>query len=122
MLMYEIATVKPPFYDQTHDSNLLFKIGKGFRPSIPDGIPMDYVQLINLCWDNEPHNRPSVEKIRDTVDYLYCETKNSQSEIGARFSDADKICKNFENLILRSTLTQFIQVDLLVNICPNALR
>ncbi|KAF0471575.1 kinase-like protein [Gigaspora margarita] len=69
---------------------------KGFRPPIPDGIPMDYVQIINLCWDNKPHNRPSVEEIRKIVDYLYCETKNSQSEIGARFSDADKRCKNFQ--------------------------
>ncbi|CAG8785109.1 34377_t:CDS:2 [Gigaspora margarita] len=88
-----------------HSGNLLFESTKGgtafigdlgFRPPIPDGIPIDYVQLINLCWDNKPHNRPSVEEIRKIVDYLYCETKNSQSEIGARFSDADKRCKNFQ--------------------------
>ncbi|RIA80788.1 kinase-like domain-containing protein [Glomus cerebriforme] len=64
MLMYELATGKPPFYDRAHDQHLIFDICEGLRPQFDiDEIPESYVELMKQCWDTEPVNRPCANEI-----------------------------------------------------------
>ncbi|RIB19008.1 kinase-like domain-containing protein, partial [Gigaspora rosea] len=58
MLMYEVVTGMPPFYDQRHE-NLAINILCGIRPTIPKGIPESYLQLMCNCWKSNPEDRPS---------------------------------------------------------------
>jgi hypothetical protein len=43
MLMYELATGKPPFYDRAHDQHLIFDICEGLRPK------SDANKKVRLC-------------------------------------------------------------------------
>ncbi|CAG8786706.1 19436_t:CDS:2, partial [Cetraspora pellucida] len=88
MLMWEVATGKPPFYDRAHDADLFFDVLGGHRPPLQDEIPKCYKNLIKWCWDPDPHKRPSAEEIRNIVENWYCDKSQST------FSVADKEITN----------------------------
>ncbi|KAF0458367.1 kinase-like protein [Gigaspora margarita] len=73
MLMYEVVTGMPPFYDQRHE-NLAINILCGIRPTIPKGIPESYLQLMCNCWKSNPEDRPSILQI---VEYFYGKIKET---------------------------------------------
>ncbi|RIB18394.1 kinase-like domain-containing protein, partial [Gigaspora rosea] len=59
IIMWEIASGMPPFYDQNMDKyQLPLEIIKGKRPRIINGTPPEYVDLMIKCWDKDPDKRP----------------------------------------------------------------
>ncbi|KAF0539412.1 kinase-like protein [Gigaspora margarita] len=40
-----------------------FQILEGFRPSIAEKAPHCYVDVMKKCWDKDPNERPSAEKL-----------------------------------------------------------
>ncbi|CAG8562329.1 16167_t:CDS:2 [Cetraspora pellucida] len=91
MLMWEVATGNPPFYDRAHDLVLFLDILEGHRPPLLNEIPDCYKNLMKRCWDPEPYKRPSAEEIRNFVENWYCDKSQFN------FSDADnKEIKNRE--------------------------
>ncbi|CAG8849840.1 16435_t:CDS:1, partial [Racocetra persica] len=81
MLMWEVATGKPPFYNRAHDGTLLIDVLKGERPPHPK-VPEFYTDLIRQCWDPDPNNRPCAEEIQNTVKNWYYEKSQC-----SKFSD-----------------------------------
>ncbi|KAG9292252.1 hypothetical protein G9A89_023972 [Geosiphon pyriformis] len=67
MLLWELATGKPPFHDRSHDHSLVMDIlYNGIRPEITSPlIPPCYAELIEKCWDVNPENRPTAEELED---------------------------------------------------------
>ncbi|CAG8471873.1 15733_t:CDS:2 [Cetraspora pellucida] len=57
------ATCSLPYADCPHDVKLARKIVEGTRPSIPDHVPSFYTELIKMCWDAFPENRPDMREI-----------------------------------------------------------
>jgi serine/threonine protein kinase len=49
MIMYEMFTGLPPYYDMVHDVYLALKICQGLRPKFQIKIPQDLEDLINRC-------------------------------------------------------------------------
>jgi serine/threonine protein kinase len=51
MIMYEILTGLPPFYNESHDTDLTLLILQGERPQFPEKIkyPQLLVDLIKQC-------------------------------------------------------------------------
>ncbi|KAG9300671.1 hypothetical protein G9A89_023469 [Geosiphon pyriformis] len=71
MLLWELATGKPPFYDRSHDQILIMNILNGARPEITSSlIPSYYAKLIEKCWDDNPMNRPTAEEVRKKLGEL----------------------------------------------------
>ncbi|CAG8462064.1 7411_t:CDS:2, partial [Cetraspora pellucida] len=62
-VMWEVATCSLPYADCPHDIKLARKIVEGTRPSIPDHVPSFYTELIKMCWDAFPENRPDMREI-----------------------------------------------------------
>ncbi|RIB18362.1 kinase-like domain-containing protein, partial [Gigaspora rosea] len=62
-IMWEVATCSLPYTDLPHDNNLAKKIVEGKRPYIPDHVPSFYAELIRMCWDAFPENRPDMREI-----------------------------------------------------------
>ncbi|XP_072024596.1 uncharacterized protein [Amphiura filiformis] len=59
MLLLEICTRKPPFQDlEWH--RVVFQVGSGTKPSIPEGCPKDLSDIMQKCWDNDPKQRPTI--------------------------------------------------------------
>ncbi|RHZ84284.1 hypothetical protein Glove_84g3 [Diversispora epigaea] len=73
-IMYEIITAQRPFADQAHDTYLMIDICNGVRPTVPDfmlnWIPEWYLNLMYLCWSDDPSERPTAIELAD----LFCET------------------------------------------------
>src|SRR5688572_1692041 len=65
MLMWEIFAGHPPFDDRAHNHRLIFDIcAEGLRPLILPGMPDDYVQMMQRCWDVDPSKRPTSGELR----------------------------------------------------------
>ncbi|CAG8789119.1 10265_t:CDS:1, partial [Dentiscutata erythropus] len=60
MIMFEILTGIPPFYNIPHDKDLVFKICNGYRPEIPSNsvIPQLLVDIMKRCWNAKSERRP----------------------------------------------------------------
>ncbi|KAG9287249.1 hypothetical protein G9A89_008879 [Geosiphon pyriformis] len=90
MLLWELATRKPPFHDRSHDHLLIKDILNGARPKITFPlIPPSIAKLIEKCWDVNPENRPNAKEVEEKLWQLM----GSESE----FLESDKYV--FEMLI-----------------------
>ncbi|RHZ60307.1 hypothetical protein Glove_355g82 [Diversispora epigaea] len=80
MIMFEIFTGIPPFYNIPHDRDLALKICNGYRPEIPShiAIPQLLVDIMKICWDAKPERRPTIKELG--VDFLNY-TNNVKNEI-----------------------------------------
>ena len=69
MLMWEVMSEQPPFFDQKHDYDLALNIVDGIRPKIFPGTPSLFKELIEQCWDANPEKRLDIhtlwEKLED---------------------------------------------------------
>ena len=68
MLMYEVAAGHPPFHALASDIHLAIEICRGIRPTIPEGIPESYKNLMIQCWDVDLSKRPTAAELHD---YFY---------------------------------------------------
>ncbi|KAG9292668.1 hypothetical protein G9A89_008254 [Geosiphon pyriformis] len=109
MLLWELATGKPPFYDCKHDQILIMAISNGQRPKITTPlIPPCFAKIIVKCWDANPKNRPTAKEVWSKLFrllYIYNRfkegsysrfRKKSRDEIidkGRQFLESDKYVK-----------------------------
>jgi serine/threonine protein kinase len=74
MLMWEISTGQPPFFNYEHDYDLAMNIVNGIRPRIVSETPLEYKNLMIQCWDANPEKRPKIKvllkKIRE-INLIY---------------------------------------------------
>ncbi|KAG9285197.1 hypothetical protein G9A89_004412 [Geosiphon pyriformis] len=86
MLLWELATGKPPFYDCNHDHILIMAILNGQRPKITSPlIPLCIAEIIKKCWDVNPENRPTANEVFKMLAklekmYSWFRSKKSQDE------------------------------------------
>ncbi|KAG9294774.1 hypothetical protein G9A89_004049 [Geosiphon pyriformis] len=71
MLLWELATGKPPFHDRSHDHILIMDILNGQRPKITYPlIPPSIAEMIVKCWDPNPKNRPTAKELKNELGEL----------------------------------------------------
>ncbi|RIA86160.1 kinase-like domain-containing protein [Glomus cerebriforme] len=102
IIMYEVMSGLPPYHDVSHDENLTMKICQGLRPRFNIKIPQDIVHLIKRCLDANPLNRPTAERIKETL-YLWWVNFNSQTELLKQIQEADEINKTLSSRNIPST-------------------
>ncbi|GES85591.1 kinase-like domain-containing protein [Rhizophagus clarus] len=64
IIMYELISCSPPYYNVCHDEKLVIQICQGLRPRFDIKVPQLIVSLIKRCLDADPLNRPTIEEIR----------------------------------------------------------
>jgi serine/threonine protein kinase len=67
IIMWEFTSGVPPFNDRAHDIQLSLSICKGERPEIIENAPQCYVDLMKMCWNEDPLKRPSSEEVLDII-------------------------------------------------------
>ncbi|CAI2189935.1 14710_t:CDS:2, partial [Funneliformis geosporum] len=68
MIMWECMTGRRPFWDRSHDTELIIDICDGLRPPTVDIVaPEGYIELMKECWDPDPIKRPAVGSIYDSI-------------------------------------------------------
>ncbi|GET54297.1 kinase-like domain-containing protein [Rhizophagus irregularis DAOM 181602=DAOM 197198] len=97
IIMYEVISGLPPYYDVGHDINLAVKICKGFRPRFNIKVPQLIVHLIKKCLDANPLNRLKAEEIERTLSQWFRESfdpgSNKYAEINNQIKEAEMINK-----------------------------
>ncbi|GBC18070.2 kinase-like domain-containing protein [Rhizophagus irregularis DAOM 181602=DAOM 197198] len=80
MLMWEISSGQPPFYNYEHDYDLAMNIVNGIRPKIVPGTPLEYKNLMKQCWDANPSKRPDIFTLGDKMREInyFNQTKSSE--------------------------------------------
>ncbi|RGB22644.1 hypothetical protein C1646_775772 [Rhizophagus diaphanus] len=63
MIMWELMTGRRPFWDKTHDAELIIEICDGVRPPIVTNAPEGYVELMKECWHPDPNKRPTANDL-----------------------------------------------------------
>ncbi|GBC08563.1 hypothetical protein RclHR1_08220001 [Rhizophagus clarus] len=104
MIMWEFTSGVPPFNNRAHDFQLSISICKGERPGIIESTPQCYVDLMNKCWNEDPLERPSAEKVSDIIaNWIFCPfDKDNHKEISN-----DKISEE-----LKSNIMEFINAPI----------
>ncbi|RIA92859.1 kinase-like domain-containing protein [Glomus cerebriforme] len=80
MLMWEISSGQPPFYDE-HDYDVTMKVISGIRPKIVPETPLEYKKLMQQCWDANPSNRPDGITLKNRIEELRALYKNEDKRI-----------------------------------------
>ena len=73
MFLYELALLRPPFFEfRGQDKMLISSILGGRRPKLPSGDDLDCVpewlfDLMETCWDHDPAQRPTIAHIEARI-------------------------------------------------------
>ncbi|KAF0521904.1 kinase-like protein [Gigaspora margarita] len=97
-IMWEVATCSLPYTDLPHDNKLAKKIVEGKRPYIPDHVPSFYAELIRMCWDAFPENRPNMREIAGIFTYWRNKLTISGTNYGnfPKSSEHNTVYKEFQ--------------------------
>lgn len=67
LITYEILSGDQPF-SNLNFTTLSYEVAvKGSRPKLTQNIPKKFCELLEMCWDQKPEYRPSMEYIVDTL-------------------------------------------------------
>ncbi|CAG8572868.1 5827_t:CDS:2 [Cetraspora pellucida] len=66
IIMWELSSGEPAFFDQKHDICLQLAICGGFRPKTIKGTSEQYAELMQRCWDVNPEKRPTIDELKQT--------------------------------------------------------
>ncbi|RHZ60301.1 hypothetical protein Glove_355g70 [Diversispora epigaea] len=95
MIMFEILTGIPPFYNIPHDKDLALKICNGYRPEIPSHIviPQLLVDIMKRCWDAKSEQRPTAEELWTNFNNykINIEGEVRESEICRQIEECDRL-------------------------------
>ena len=108
MLMYEVAVGHSPFLGRHPDIHLAFKICHGIRPTLPEGIPESYKNMMIRCWDADLSKRPTVGELYGYF-YFQCKAQdNSDSALSLVNSSKRKDC---DTMLISSTTSSLFSFD-----------
>jgi serine/threonine protein kinase len=68
VVMAELSSGKPPFYNKRHDFNLAIAICNGLRPKFGKGTPEFYKKLAYRCMNANPNERPTANELYKIID------------------------------------------------------
>ncbi|RIB10634.1 kinase-like domain-containing protein, partial [Gigaspora rosea] len=70
IIMTEIFTGYPPYYNIPHNEILAIQICLGLRPKIKCKIPKLLQDLMNRCLDAKPQNRPTANELVNIIEKI----------------------------------------------------
>ncbi|RHZ56824.1 hypothetical protein Glove_396g58 [Diversispora epigaea] len=71
VIMAEMSTGFPPFYDCAHDLELARKICNGLRPEFGEGTPEYYIQFARKCMRHNPLDRPNSTTCKNMISRMW---------------------------------------------------
>ena len=106
MIMWEFMTARRPFWDRSHDVNLIIGIWDGLRPPIVTNAPEGYIELMKECWHSDPKKRPTVTDIYEKINNMrgkeYNKSRNKNPTEIIESSDIGPVKKNNPGAIYKS--------------------
>ncbi|RIB05854.1 kinase-like domain-containing protein, partial [Gigaspora rosea] len=111
VIMSEIFTGYPPYYDIPHDDTLATSICLGLRPRIICKVPQLLLDLMSKCLDAESQNRPTADKIANTLNRFYKDLNNEKTELCNQIKQIENSSKNFSTFNQMKSERLYYQTD-----------
>ncbi|RHZ82074.1 hypothetical protein Glove_114g147 [Diversispora epigaea] len=92
MIMLEVFTSYPPYYNIRHDEKLVTSICEGKKPEIKYKIPLLLKDLMEQCWNIDPRKRPTSEEL---LQLLVCYCHEDDEVLEKQINEADELNKDF---------------------------
>jgi serine/threonine protein kinase len=70
VLMWELSSGHPPFYDNNDLKTLTYNLIKGTRENPIPNTPYEYMKLYQSCWNSESDARPSIEQVFNKLEKI----------------------------------------------------
>jgi len=74
IILWELATRKPPYREKTGQQVAQEVVKSGLRPPLPKKCPEQFLSLMQRCWDQSPDARPTfnriIEELEKYLEYL----------------------------------------------------
>ena len=80
VVMAELSSGKPPFYNKKHNLSLALAICNGLRPEFGKGTPEFYKKLAYKCMDANLNERPTVEELEKILRFYYRSINGNNDE------------------------------------------
>ncbi|CAB4428158.1 unnamed protein product [Rhizophagus irregularis] len=104
VIMAELSSGKPPFYERKHDISLALEICNGLRPEFGKGTPEIYKKLAYKCMNANSNQRPTANELFNIMNFWEDPTMGNyqeeekfgykRKEIKAIFEEANKEIPN----------------------------
>ncbi|POG82979.1 kinase-like domain-containing protein [Rhizophagus irregularis DAOM 181602=DAOM 197198] len=101
MIMWEFMTSRRPFWNRSHDAELIIEICDGLRPPIVTNAPEGYIELMKECWHSDPNKRPIAADIYHRIEKMYWNEQDTRTKI-IQSSDIGPVTTNNPGAIYRS--------------------
>ncbi|PKC65878.1 kinase-like protein [Rhizophagus irregularis] len=127
IVMTELSSGKPPFYDRKYDINLALDICNGLKPEFGKGTPEFYKKLAYSCMNPNPRQRPKADELIKILIFWY-HSINGQifgykgKEVESIFKEADKEIPNISISYGRNSISTHISQIFSFNDLPNAIN
>src|SRR6185436_13521435 len=97
MVMLEVLTSYPPYYNIPHNANLVMEICNGLKPEIKCEIPQFLKEIMEKCWNFEPLNRPTAKELKSQLDKYSLNLNDGEmgKQVNKQVNAANKSNKNF---------------------------
>ncbi|RHZ87838.1 hypothetical protein Glove_29g164 [Diversispora epigaea] len=95
MVILEVLTSYPPYYNIPHNENLAMDICKGLKPEIKCEIPQFFKEIIKKCLNFEPLNRPTAEELYSQIYKYFYGDYEIRKQVKKQFKVAKKSNKDF---------------------------
>ncbi|RHZ48660.1 hypothetical protein Glove_543g131 [Diversispora epigaea] len=95
MVMLEVLTSYPPYYNIPHNENLAMGICEGLKPEIKCEIPQFFKEIMEKCWNFEPPNRPTAKELRSQLEKYISDDNEITKQVNKQINAANKSNKNF---------------------------
>lgn len=74
IVLWELATRKPPYKEKSGQQVAQEVVKTGLRPPLPKKCPEQFLSLMQRCWDQRPEQRPTfariIEELEKFLEYL----------------------------------------------------
>src|SRR5438034_4461887 len=77
VVMAELSSGKPPFYNKKHNLSLALAICNGLRPEFGKGTPEFYKKLAYKCMDANSNQRPTADELLGVFQFWCCSVKGN---------------------------------------------
>ncbi|RIB09424.1 kinase-like domain-containing protein, partial [Gigaspora rosea] len=94
IIMTEIFTGYPPYYNIPHNEILAIQICLGLRPKIKCKIPKLLQDLMNRCLDAKPQNRPTANELVNIIEKYDQNLKDEQTELYKQVEEIKNLTNN----------------------------
>jgi serine/threonine protein kinase len=94
VLMWELSSGRSPFINEKNGSDLMYHLVNGYREKPISGTPDKYLELYELCWNDNPDLRPSINEVFIELGKLL----STQDDINKSNNDGNAILNILDNL------------------------